>query len=140
MRSLHLRSKVPFSKDAFEAFAASVELLEAYTTKLLEVCDRFPTGRGMKGLSYVFSKPYLSQDGCVASVDISGEWSHVSRHLIEVECAIFLWRWLPYDVIDGLEHGWTHDGQTSWKPIHSGVTHAHLDPEERKRMARVLGR
>ncbi len=132
-RSLLVRSKVPFSSAAFDVFCAGSELISGYANKLFDIWHRFESCAGQPPLRYQFGAPYLNEDLTVAAVDIDGEWTHLSRHLIEVECAIFLWRWLPHEMIDGLEYGRTEEGITQWWPIHGGVTHAHLDPEYRKK-------
>ncbi len=139
MRSLLVRSKVPFSPAAFDAFCAGAELIANHAKKLFEVWHRIPYYAGYGRLEYVFGAPYLNEERTVAAVDISGDWTLASRSMIEMECAIYLWRWLPDEMIEGMEQGRTEGGKTSWWPIHGGVTHAHLVPELRKRIYPRVG-
>ena len=139
MRSLLVRSRVPFSQTAFDSFCAGAELIENHAKKLFEVWHRFPTCKGFPRLRYEFGAPYLDEDRTVAAVDIGGDWTLASRNMVEMECAIYLWRWLPDEMIDGMEQGRTENGITQWWPIHGGVTQAHLVPELRGRIFPRVG-
>jgi hypothetical protein len=133
-RVLHVRQPAGFTAEALDVFRASAEIFKAHATKLLEVWHRLPNKHDHPKITYDFGPPALSDDGTIASLPISGEWTLGTRSEIEIGSAILLWRWMPYEFIDGLDQGRTEDGQTTWWPLMHTISYAHLDPALRARL------